>query len=136
MYITKPEPYFAPWLLVNSPSAKSLSNLKAADLRVLEPLTGGGGGGPDEAAPAVFRNDDVTLDLTAANVAVAAAAAGLAAAAAGLAVAAAAAAAGSLGRTGGMGRVLLLTDDVRGFVFGLVPVTLVREPDKIILLHF
>ena len=96
---------------------------------MLEPLTGGGGGGPDEAAPAVFRNDDVTLDLTAANVAVAAAAAGLA-------VAAAAAAAGSLGRTGGMGRVLLLTDDVRGFVFGLVPVTLVREPDKIILLHF
>ena len=129
MYITQPEPYFAPWLLVNIPSAKSLSNLKAADLRVLEPLTGGGGGGPDEAAPAVFRNDDVTLDLTAANVAVAAAAAGLA-------VAAAAAAAGSLGRTGGMGRVLLLTDDVRGFVFGLVPVTLVREPDKIILLHF
>ena len=129
MYITQPEPYFAPWLLVNIPSAKSLSNLRAADLRVLEPLTGGGGGGPDEAAPAVFRNDDVTLDLTAANVAVAAAAAGLA-------VAAAAAAAGSLGRTGGMGRVLLLTDDVRGFVFGLVPVTLVREPDKIILLHF
>ena len=129
MYITQPEPYFAPWSLVNIPSAKSLSNLRAADLRVLEPLTGGGGGGPDEAAPAVFRNDDVTLDLTAANVAVAAAAAGLA-------VAAAAAAAGSLGRTGGMGRVLLLTDDVRGFVFGLVPVTLVREPDKIILLHF
>ena len=129
MYITQPEPYFAPWLLVNIPSAKSLSNLRAADLRVLEPLTGGGGGGPDEAAPAVFRNDDVTLDLTAANVAVAAAAAGLA-------VEAAAAAAGSLGRTGGMGRVLLLTDDVRGFVFGLVPVTLVREPDKIILLHF
>ena len=90
MYITQPEPYFAPWLLVNIPSAKSLSNLRAADLRVLEPLTGGGGGGPDKAAPAVFRNDDVTLDLTAANVAVAAAAAGLAAAAAGLAVAAAA----------------------------------------------
>jgi hypothetical protein len=91
---------------------------------VLEPLTGGGGGAPlEEDTPAVFRKEDATVDRTAAKVTAAVAEA---AGCRGEALLAAPAA--SLERTEGTGRVVTLTEDVRGLVFGLAPVTLTWEP--------